>query len=226
MILKSRETAIAYRCPYCGMSAVSMVGIFTLSGDMLKLKCRCGKSELTITYTSDRKIRLNVPCLICPNPHNYIISSNTFFEKDIFMLSCTYTAIDICFIGLQDQVIEALRKSELELNRMLEEAGLDDFDAADDEDSDEDDEPDFMDPQIEDIINYMLNELDDEGKIFCDCPDHEDSDYDFVMTKDGENVRIFCGNCGAYTELPMSSPSNAHDFLYCDELKLSNHSQN
>ena len=84
MLLKSRETAIAYRCPYCGMSTISMIGIFTLSGDMFKLKCRCGKSELTATYTSDRKIRLNVPCLICPTPHNYIISSNTFFEKNIF----------------------------------------------------------------------------------------------------------------------------------------------
>ena len=104
MLLKSREAALAYRCPYCGMSTISMIGVFTLSGDMFKLKCKCGKSELTATYTSDRKIRLNVPCLICPTPHNYIISSNTFFEKNIFTLSCTYTAIAICFIGLEDAV--------------------------------------------------------------------------------------------------------------------------
>jgi hypothetical protein len=228
MILKSRDTAIAYRCPYCGMSTISMVGIFTLSGDMLKLKCRCGKSELTITYTSDRKIRLNVPCLICPNPHNYVISSNTFFEKNIFALACTYTALDICFIGLQDEVIAALKKSEMELNKMLEEAGLDDFDSMEDDDTDDfgDDDFPYIDPQIEDIVNYMITELEEEGKIHCNCKNDEDCFYDFVMTDDGNKVKIFCADCGAFTELPMANLTNAHDFLQCDELILFNHSQN
>lgn len=222
MILKSRDTAIAYRCPYCGMSTVSMVGIFTLSGDMIKLKCRCGKSELTVTYTSDRKIRLNVPCLICPTPHNYIISSNTFFEKNIFTLSCTYTAIDICFIGVQDEVLEELKKSEIALNKMLEEAGLDDLDTF--ENDEEEDKFPQIDSQIDDIIHFMLIELDEEGKIFCECKNHDDSLYDFKLKDD--SVNIFCLNCGAFTELPMSSLNNANDFLYCDELKLSKNYKN
>jgi hypothetical protein len=220
MILKSRETTIAYRCPYCGMSTISLVGIFTLSGDMLKLKCRCGKSELTVTYTSDRKIRLSVPCLICPTPHNYIISSNTFFDKDIFTLSCTYTAIDICFIGLHNAVLEELKRSEIELNKMLADAGLDDFDEMGDED-DESDLP-YIDPQIEEIIHFMLIELDEEEKISCDCADHDDSLYDFEFV--GDNVHIYCVNCGAYKELPMASLTNAADFLQSDELILHKHS--
>lgn len=219
MLLKSRETAIAYRCPYCGMSTISMIGIFTLSGDMFKLKCRCGKSELTATYTSDRKIRLNVPCLICPTPHNYIISSNTFFEKNIFTLSCTYTAIDICFIGLQDEVLEELKKSEIALNKMLEDAGLDDFDIL----KGDDEELPFVDPQIEDIVHFMLTELDEEGKLFCECENHDDSIYDFEFKED--IVEIFCLNCNASLSLPMSSVTNAHDFLHCDELKLIKHSE-
>ena len=55
MILKSKETTVAYRCPVCGKNIISVVGIFMLSGDLIKLKCDCGVSELTITSNSDLK---------------------------------------------------------------------------------------------------------------------------------------------------------------------------
>lgn len=61
MILNSKETTIIYRCPHCGLSVVSVVGIFTLSGDMVKLKCDCGGSALVLTHTSDGKVRLTCP---------------------------------------------------------------------------------------------------------------------------------------------------------------------
>ena len=69
MKLPVKETTLAYRCPHCGATVFSLVGIFALSGDMLKLKCSCGKSETVVTYTSDRKLRLAVPCIACPKPH-------------------------------------------------------------------------------------------------------------------------------------------------------------
>ena len=56
MILGSRETCIAYRCPYCTQGIKSMVGVFALTADMLRLKCPCGESELSIVYTRDKKI--------------------------------------------------------------------------------------------------------------------------------------------------------------------------
>ncbi|MCL2517569.1 MAG: hypothetical protein FWF15_03300 [Oscillospiraceae bacterium] len=216
MILNSRQAAVAYRCPYCGINTISMVGIFSLSGDMFKLKCKCGKSELTITYTSDRKIRLNVPCLICPNSHNYVISSNTFFEKESFNLSCTYTSVEICFIGTHEVVMEELKKSDIELNNMLQEAGLDDFDFLKNE-------LPLNDPQIEDIVRYMLVELDEEGKLKCECEHHGESMYDFEFRDN--SVDIFCRTCGASQKIPMLSVTNANDFLHCDGLNLKKRSK-
>ena len=216
MILNSRQATVAYRCPYCGVNTISMVGIFSLSGDMFKLKCKCGKSELTITYTSDRKIRLNVPCLICPKSHNYVISSNTFFEKESFNLSCTYTSIDICFIGTHEVVTDEIKKSDVELNNMLHDAGMDDFEFLKSE-------LPLNDPQIEDIVRYMLVELDEEGKLNCECINHEESLYDFEF-KDN-SVDIFCRTCGASQKIPMSSVTNANDFLNCDELNLKKRSR-
>ena len=84
MVLDKKETTVAYRCPVCGASVMSMIGIFALTADLIKLKCPCGESELELVYTRDKKIRLNVPCLFCPTPHSYIISSQMFFERNHF----------------------------------------------------------------------------------------------------------------------------------------------
>ena len=99
MVLNSKETTIAYRCPACGKFILGMVGIFSLSGDLIKLKCDCGGSELKIAYTNDRKLRITVPCMFCPAPHTYVLSSGAFFDRDLLALSCTYSSLDICFIG-------------------------------------------------------------------------------------------------------------------------------
>ena len=73
--------------------ALSACGSFTKAADLLHITQPAASQHIKyleefygckLFNTSDRKIRLNVPCLICPTPHNYIISSNTFFEKNIF----------------------------------------------------------------------------------------------------------------------------------------------
>ena len=128
MILDKKETTVAYRCSSCGMHVMSPVGIFALSGDMTRLKCACGGSELTATYTSDRRIRLTVPCVVCPHPHNYVLSSSLFFGRDILEFNCSLTGVEICFIGKNDCVLTAIKESDDRLIEMLGEADLDDFD--------------------------------------------------------------------------------------------------
>ena len=115
MVLDAKETSIAYRCPNCGHMVFSMVGVFALSGDMIKLKCSCGHSELTAVYTADRKIKLSVPCFICPNPHTYVISPSGFFKGDLMRLACTYSGIDICLIGDKAEVKKAAKQADKEV---------------------------------------------------------------------------------------------------------------
>ena len=129
MILNSKETTVAYRCPKCGKMVFSVVGVFTLSGDMFKLKCGCGESELVIQYTNDRKIRLTVPCIVCPNPHTYVISSKNFFEEDVFRMSCPYAAVDICLVGEQNAVIEAAKQADEDFLNLLNASGVEDFES-------------------------------------------------------------------------------------------------
>lgn len=241
MILDSKQTTVAYRCPACGSGVMSAVGLFALSADRLKLRCsepdcpmhahntpsaqdatgngegagasRKGNDELDIVYLKDGngRVRLSVPCIFCGKPHTFTINSQLFFGRDTFMLSCPYSGINICFMGEENHVRAELARSELELLQMLEDNGIDSFsELASDEEA-------LPDPQIFDIIMFVIHELEAEDKIYCDCADG-DGDYGAEMTASG--IRVFCRGCGAERVIPTDSLLGAHDFLNCDSLHL------
>ena len=112
MILDEKKTTVAYRCPGCGAMVRSMIGAFTLSADMMRLKCPCGESDITIVYTPDKKLRLNVPCFFCPKPHNFLVSRNMFFGRELFTLPCAYSGLDICYIGEEKAVLKAAEEGD------------------------------------------------------------------------------------------------------------------
>ncbi len=214
MVLETKKTTVAYRCPHCGAGIMSAVDVFSLNADMVKLKCTCQKSELTIVKTNDGKIRLVVPCILCPRPHNFVISSSIFFGKDLFVLPCAYSDINICFIGEMNHVKAELARSELELLDLLEQSGVDSFEALHGNES----VPDLTDPQILDIVMFVIKDLDEEGKIFCKCKDGEEKNFDVEVTDDG--VKVSCTKCGASRLIPTDSTLAAHAFLNSDSLHL------
>ncbi len=213
MILNDKSITVAYRCPHCGMWVTGMVGMFSLSADMLRLKCPCGESEATMVYTADRKVRMSIPCFLCPQPHSFTISSGMFFERDIFALPCAYSGIDICFIGAEDKVSEATRTSDEELMELLGESDYSEFSKAR-----EASDTDFLsDPQILDIVNFVIRDLDEAGDIKCNCP--PDEGCYFVDVTD-EGILVKCENCNAKTIIPVTSTITANAFLNCDHLDL------
>ncbi len=237
MLLNEKRTTVAYRCPHCGAGVLSAVGLFNLSADMVKLKCTCGKSELKLVYGRDGNVRLTVPCLFCSTPHNFTVRSSLFFSDDLFVLPCPYTDVNICFTGEMNLVKAELARTELELLDMLEEHGITDFSAL------HGDEQDLGDPQILDIVLFVIDDLEAEGKIYCrchpdpalaeegpsgetptsnDCPDPDDpereSRYEATITDDG--IQLTCRCCGASRLIPTDSMLSAHAFLNADSVHL------
>ena len=192
---------------------MSAVGLFTLSADMLKLKCDCGKSEMTVTYSRDGKVRLNVPCLICAKPHTFTLNSSLFFGREIFTIPCPYSDINIAFIGHENHVKAELARSELELLEILEESGVDSFEALHN-----DDEESFTDPQIHDIIMFVLRDLEEAGDLHCRCADPADAAYEIEVADD--HIRVFCKTCGAEKKIATDSILSANAFLNCQSLTL------
>lgn len=213
MVLDAKQTTLAYRCPHCGGGVISAVGLFSLSADMMKLKCTCGKSELSVVYTNDKKLRLSVPCLFCPKPHNFVVSQSVFFDQELFVLPCPYSDINIAFMGEMNHVKAALAQSELELLNLMEKNNVTDFSALHPQD-----EPTLTDPQILDIVMFVINDLKEEKKIFCHCPDHTGGDYECKIMDDG--ILVFCKKCGASRIIPVDSLLSAQAFLDCDSLHL------
>ena len=228
MLLNEKRTTVAYRCPDCGGGIMSAVGLFNLSADMVKLKCTCGKSELKIVYNRDGTVRLTVPCLICSQPHTFTVNASLFFSDELFVLPCPYSDINIAFTGEMNTVKAELARTELELLDMLEENGITDFSAL------HGDEKDLPDPQILDIILFVIDDLDAEGKIYCRChpdpaeghtatADHgewneEESRYEAEITEEG--IKLTCRVCGASTVIPTDSMLSAHAFLNADSVHL------
>ena len=226
MVLNQKQTTVAYRCPHCASGIMSAVGLFNLSADMVKLKCTCQRSELKIVYNRDGTVRLTVPCMICSKPHTYTVRSTVFFSDDLFVLQCPYSDVNICMTGEINRVKAELARTELELLDILEEHGITDFSAL------HGDEKDLGDPQIFDIVMFVINDLDAEGKIYCRCHHPDDpaptdtaaddgngeSRYDAEVTDDG--ICVTCKTCGASRTVPADSMLSAHAFLTCDSLYL------
>ena len=228
MLLNEKRTTVAYRCPHCGGGVLSAVGLFNLSADMVKLKCTCGKSEMSIIYNQDGTVRLSVPCLICSQPHNFTVRSGVFFSDELFVLPCPYSDVNICMTGEMNLVKAELARTELELLDMLEEQGVTDFSSL------HGDAEDLPDPQILDIVLFVIDDLEAEGKIYCRChpeggghPEGDESResseatesrYEAAITEEG--IKLTCKECGASRVIPTDSLLAAHAFLHADSLHL------
>jgi len=130
-------------------------------------------------------------------------------------MPCPYTDINICCVGDENHVKAEMSRSELELLQLLEDNGLTDF-----HDLQSDEDASFpTDPQVRDIVMFVIHDLDAEGKIKCHCPDDvTDRQYDADIENEG--IRVSCRACGASRLIPTDSSLAAHDFLHCDSLDL------
>lgn len=213
MVLESKQTTLAYRCPHCGAGVMSAVSMFHLKGSMIRLKCDCGKSVMEATPTKDGKVHLTVPCIICPNPHRFTVSESIFFGKELFALPCPYSDINICVMGETNHVKAELSRTELQLLDLMEKSGISNFESLHEEA-----EKHVTDPQVLEIVLFVVRDLDEEGKIKCRCAEGEEREYDAEILPEG--VRVTCKKCGATKLLPTDSLLDAHDFLNCDSLEL------
>ena len=215
MVLESKQTTLAYRCPHCAAGVMSAVSLFALKADMVKLKCTCGKSELSAVDTKDGKVRLSVPCMACPEPHTFTVNRSLFFGKELFILPCPYTGMSLACMGETNLVKAELARGELELLDLLEKMGVTDLTSL----KREEEEPTLTDPQILDVVMFVINDLDAEGKIYCKCdPTENGRQYDAEVLDDG--VRVTCRKCGASRLIPTDSNLSAHAFLNSDALYL------
>ena len=211
MLLGNKQTHLAYRCPACGSGVLGIAGDFALAGGrMMKLRCPCGKSHMEISNAGDGRIALTVPCLLCGTEHRYRISDTLFYGRDLFLLNCAYSDLDVCFIGEEEKVSAALSENEARLKSIFADAGIASLAA-----NTEERRPELPDVSVLDIIRFLVRELEAEGAIECPCHNGE---YELALCEEG--VRVYCLNCGGEHLFPVNSEESARAFLDCDRLVL------
>lgn len=213
MVLETKQTTVAYRCPHCGSGVMSAINPFVLKGSMVRLKCECGKSFLEVQPAAGGKLHLSVPCMLCPTPHHFTVSEAIFYGQELFVLPCPYTDLNVCVLGEINHVKAELSRSELELLDLMEKNGIQSFEALHQEA-----EEVVSDPQVLEVVLFVIRDLDEEGKIFCRCAPGEEHEYDAEILAGG--VKVSCRKCGASHVVPTNSMTDAHDFLHADALYL------
>ena len=204
------KTTLSYRCPACGALPTTVASIFNVSADLFKLKCDCGGSHLTIEKIDKDSFRVTVPCIACPGSHQFVLSSKVLFNSDLFILSCTLCGFDLCFLGNEDKVSEAIKISNEEIVKLLGDYAIDSLKA-------KDNNVNVADPQIMEIVRYVVQEMNEEGAIHCKCNDGEG---DYVVDILDDFISINCKKCGAKSIVPADSTIAAYDFLNADSLTL------
>ena len=180
----NKTTVIASRCPECGAIIAERINFYSLAEQKI-IKCKiCGKSHMEVTPSADRKVRLTVPCLVCPHPHPFTLASHTFFDEDLFLLQCSYSGLDICFIGKEEKVDEALRLSAKQLKEIFE------------ANQKEEQSKNFLDADIMQDVMYAVEELAITNRIRCRC-----GEPNLAIVVQYDKVRISCKDCGASATL-------------------------
>ncbi len=185
MILTPKKTTVAYRCNACGAMVMAELDRFKLSS-MPSLGCSCNESSMRISVGNDEKVRITAPCMFCPNPHQYTLASKSFFDKDIFVLDCPYTGVDIVVMGKKAEVIAETDRANRELNTYIAEARMlakeyEGYERSIDE------EP------LEELLKAFVRRLCEEGRIECECP--EGGCYKCAV--EGESLKLYCIDCNA-----------------------------
>ena len=156
--MNPKHSHIAFRCPDCTDVILGVIGESALSLNM-RLKCTCGASALDITPTTDKKIKLSVPCILCKENHTYTVSPGILFERDIFTLNCPYANVNIAFIGSSEKIEESVAESTSKLEKLLADMGAEAIEDIQPVDMDEDDIEQIKLEGFEELTNEKIVKL-------------------------------------------------------------------
>ena len=210
MLLEIGKTALAFRCPDCGSEVLASLDRLTAGGEMLRVNCPCKKSSLQIEKTSEGKLRLGVPCLICGKSHGYTVSSSALFGLEELTLACPFSGIPIFFAGKEDKVSSRLNESREELEKIAEKLR--------ESHRPEKEEEYPCEIRTPEAVSFLIRELLADGKLRCGCRENEEKEIDFELH--GPRLRIFCARCGKEKNFFLPGSVATQDFLDLDGIEL------
>ncbi|MGI6704674.1 MAG: hypothetical protein ACOX42_11845 [Clostridia bacterium] len=127
-MLINRKATMAVRCPWCGNIRINKVDPFSISGgDGITAKCMCGQDLFTLKKRQAGGYQLNISCIACDYEHIYRLGYRELWKSDLFILNCHYTNMEVCFLGSETNVKQAVDRYEREMEEIIKELGIEEF---------------------------------------------------------------------------------------------------
>lgn len=203
-------TTVAYRCPVCGAILTFDVTAERLGKGKINMQCiQCHKSQIEISRLPSGAVNLIVPCLVCPHPHSYNLSYEMFFERESYCFPCSFSGIDICFIGDMDSVEDEIIRSGGEISAILEATKEQDDRAGDASAM-------LADTSVMREVLFAIGNLDEEKKISCVCGSKA-----VKVLLDYDKAVLVCKVCSKKKEIAARTRIDANAAIDMDEIIIS-----
>ncbi|MBS7297473.1 MAG: hypothetical protein KIG65_00140 [Eubacteriales bacterium] len=198
-MLVNYSNSIAYICPYCGRLTEKDITLFDLPASGAVFCCSengCGEPIITVNHKKDKYV-FEVLCTACDDRHKFVVSRSGFWRKELMVLTCPQTTVDIMFVGNKQLITEELKKQ----NELYREAEAEIS----------------ANPGLSiyfDIIRF-INDIAKNNLISClKCPSES-----FDIELDDSGIRITCRDCHANKVIPIS-PESLKDLLTAGTIVL------
>lgn len=184
MILDLKKV-LSCRCPVCSERSYNTVTPFQINGGFTSECTLCGAEFLTVSKTKNG-YSFKVSCFICDTSHEFSVSFDGVWHKDLLTLGCPLTGIDLLYIGNKSNVYDAAIESDDIFSEFSEKI-------SDDELINE--FPPLFEAAFEIISSRITSNL-----VTCPCG-HTAA----ALSLSQNGITVICDNCDAKLFIPIAS---------------------
>lgn len=175
MVINSNKTLLV-RCSSCGKIAKYDLNLFNISREINhEFKCTCGETNAILKTVDHKKYYLGIKCFACGQRHFYRLSARELFCED-HLYRCIGN-IKTCYIGSNEGASSPLNIKNIGLNDLI---------------SNEEYQDKFNNLDIVIACLNKLKELDEKGKISCEC-----GNKNMTLEFFSDRIELKCSDCNS-----------------------------
>lgn len=184
MILDLKKI-LSCRCPICSERSYQTITPFQINGGFIAECSLCDADYLSVTKTKNG-YSFKVSCFICDTAHEFSVSFDGVWNRELLSLGCPLTGIDLLYMGNKSKVYDAAIESDNIFSEFSEalcsENRLSDIP-----------------PIFEDAFKIISSRV-TSNLIKCPCGHTEPA-----LTLSHNGITVICENCDAKLFIPVVS---------------------
>ncbi|RDV84533.1 hypothetical protein [Ammonifex thiophilus] len=197
------DTYFLLSCSFCSREDLSPLSRFAVTPERpLRLLCSCGEEKARISTRDRVSYTVEVHCPYCDYPHSFRLKGKKIWgSSEVTRLFCSQTGLEIGYIGPYEKIRHLSRTVREELEALIEELGGADY---------------FVNPEVMFEVLYQVEELAEEGGIYCPCG-RDEVEVEILP----DRLVLRCRACGRKLAVPARSQSDLQALEEAGHLLLS-----